>query len=188
MGRIVHVDATAHSLQLLRDFDRLADMVLDEGDPAQLRGLIAGAGTVWNGYSCMPAEDLDAAFLLQRVIFLESSYAWMMGLAAGSETLLELANVMQPASGAEAETARMINAGALGRMWRRAVIVNTARAGFSTPGIVGRLGQAALNVFGEELLPARSSPSVPAHRHRDGTRAAGPMRPAAAVEAPTRSR
>ncbi|MFC3628328.1 2-hydroxyacid dehydrogenase [Paracoccus angustae] len=74
--------------------------------------------------------------------------------------LLETADVISLHLALTAETSGIIDATALGRMKRDAVIVNTARAGLiDTPALVAalsesRLGHAALDVFDEEPLPA----------------------------------
>lgn len=260
MGRLVYVDATPHSVRLLRDLDCPEGMVVHEGDPdpAELRDLITGAEVVWNGHTYMTADDLDAAPSLRQVVFLgtgASSYIDMAaaeargitvetirgygdqavgqhaitlalsalrqvtmmdrsirtgrweplagrefqdltfgvlgmggigrataGLAAAlgfrvigwnrspledapcplvpRDTLLESADVISLHLALTPETAGMIDAGALGRMRRDAVIVNTARAGLiDTPALVaalsaGCLGHAALDVFDEEPLPS----------------------------------
>jgi D-3-phosphoglycerate dehydrogenase / 2-oxoglutarate reductase len=72
MGKLVYVDATPHSVRLLQDLDCPDDMVIHEGDPdpVKLRDLIADAETVWNGHTYMTADDLNAAPLLRRIIFL----------------------------------------------------------------------------------------------------------------------
>lgn len=75
------------------------------------------------------------------------------------DDLLEAADVVSLHLALTPETARMIDADALGRMRRDAVIVNTARAGLiDTPALeaalsAGRLGHVALDVFDEEPLP-----------------------------------
>lgn len=72
MGKLVYVDATPHSVRLLQDLDCPDGMVIHEGDPdpAKLRDLIADAETVWNGHTYITADDLNAAHLLRRIIFL----------------------------------------------------------------------------------------------------------------------
>jgi D-3-phosphoglycerate dehydrogenase len=76
------------------------------------------------------------------------------------DDLLETADVISLHLALSAETNGLIDATALGRMKRDAVIVNTARAGLiDTPALVAtmsenRLGHAALDVFDEEPLPA----------------------------------
>lgn len=84
MGKLVYVDATPHSVRLLRDLDRPAGMVVHEGDPdaGSLRDLIAGAEIVWNGHSYMTAADLAAAPLLRRIIFLGTGASSYIDLAA----------------------------------------------------------------------------------------------------------
>lgn len=73
--------------------------------------------------------------------------------------LLETADVISLHLALTPETAGMIDADALGRLRRGAVIVNTARAGIiDTNALVAalrenRLGHAALDVFDEEPLP-----------------------------------
>lgn len=75
------------------------------------------------------------------------------------DDLLEAADVVSLHLALTPETAGMIDADALGRMRRDAVIVNTARAGLiDTPALVAalsadHLGHAALDVFDEEPLP-----------------------------------
>ncbi|MFC3167826.1 2-hydroxyacid dehydrogenase [Paracoccus fontiphilus] len=75
------------------------------------------------------------------------------------DDLLETADVISLHLALNAETSGLIDATALGRMKRDAVIVNTARAGLlDTPALVAalsenRLGHAALDVFDEEPLP-----------------------------------
>lgn len=259
MGRLVYVDATPHSVRLLQDLDCPEGMVIHEGDPApaELRHLITGAEIVWNGHTYMTANDLDAAPLLRRIVFLgtgASSYIDMAaaeargitvetirgygdqavgqhaialalaalrqvtlmnrsiraghweplagrefqdltfgvvgmggigrataGLAAALgfqvigwnrsplsdapcplvslDDLLEAADLVSLHLALTAETAGMLNADALGRMRRGAVIINTARAGIiDTQALVvalsaDHLGHAALDVFDEEPLP-----------------------------------
>ena len=75
------------------------------------------------------------------------------------DALLGTADVISLHLALTSETAGMIDADALGRMRRQAVIINTARAGvIDTPALVAalsadRLGHAALDVFDEEPLP-----------------------------------
>ncbi|WP_134725382.1 2-hydroxyacid dehydrogenase [Paracoccus luteus] len=75
------------------------------------------------------------------------------------DELLEAADVVSLHLALSPETAGLIDAAALGRMRRDAVIVNTARAGvIDTRALVaaladGRIGHAALDVFDEEPLP-----------------------------------
>ncbi|WP_299362053.1 NAD(P)-dependent oxidoreductase [uncultured Paracoccus sp.] len=259
MGKLVYVDATPHSVQVLQDLDRPEDMTIHVGDPdsRQLRDLIAGAEIVWNGHTYMSADDLDAAPSLRRIIFLgtgASSYIDMAAVDARGITvetirgygdqavgqhaialalsalrqiatmdrslraghweplagrefqdltfgvvgmggigrataelaaalgfrvigwnrsplhdapcplmplgaLLEAADVISLHLALTPETAGMIDAAALRRMRRGAVIVNTARAGIIDTVALGaalsadHLGHAALDVFDEEPLP-----------------------------------
>lgn len=87
MAGLVYVDATPQSLRLLRGLDHPRDMVIHEGDPdpARLRDLIAKAGTVWNGHTYMTAEDLDAAPLLRRIVFLGTGASSYIDIAAAAE-------------------------------------------------------------------------------------------------------
>lgn len=84
MGKLVYVDATAHSVRLLQDLDCPQDMVIHEGDPdsSQLRQLIADAEIVWNGHTYMTADDLDAAPSLRRIIFLGTGASSYIDMAA----------------------------------------------------------------------------------------------------------
>lgn len=84
LGKIVYVDATADSVRLLAELDVPSGMVVHEGnpDPLRLRELILDAEIVWNGHTYMTAEDLDAAPLLKRIVFLGTGASSYIDLAA----------------------------------------------------------------------------------------------------------
>lgn len=124
-----------------REFQELTFGIIGMGGIGRATaGLAAALGFRVIGWNRSPLEDAPCP---------------LMSLDA----LLGAADVISLHLSLTPETAGMIDADALGRMRRQAVIINTARAGvIDTPALVAalsadRLGHAALDVFDEEPLP-----------------------------------